>query len=123
MKIEHAIQKAVEGGWKDDLRYKTQYPEVKKGSGDVLIWYVDSVNHEWTFDRLSFQQICLDPSFWQCLGKAMGWKEDTYGVVSETHPGLLVSRTYRLETWRDHWHRLIDTLAEGKTIESYFEEL
>lgn len=46
----------------------------------------------------------IDPLFWQSLGKAMGWSP-MYGE------------------WKTKWHRFIDHLAEGKDINSFFENL
>ena len=47
----------------------------------------------------------LDPLYWQCLGKTLGWGNDGNSV------------------WLYYQHRFIDHLAEGKSIESYFETL
>lgn len=52
-----------------------------------------------------------DPLFWQALGKAMGWE-----VQFDEDKGF----NYQ---WKDYWHRLIDHLAEGKSIELFFAEL
>lgn len=106
---KQGIEKAIEGGWKGDLRYKTQYPEVKEGSGDVLIWYVDTVNHEWTFDRLSFQEIALDSTFWQALGKALWWKDD------------VAMREF--EDWRNHAHRFYDLVLTSGDVGKFWEDI
>ncbi len=56
-------------------------------------------------------QIWLDLLFWQSLGKAMGWEgEDMY-------------LTLPMDAHVAYWHRLIDHLAEGKTIEQFFAKL
>lgn len=59
------------------------------------------------------RSILLDPLFWQSLGKSMVWPNekvvDRYGT--------------QFVNWKDYWHRLIDHLAEGGSIESYFEDL
>jgi hypothetical protein len=44
----------------------------------------------------------LSPSFWQCLGKAMGWEG---------------------RRWVSEWVELVYHLADGKDINSYFESL
>lgn len=52
----------------------------------------------------------LDHLFFQALGRGLGWGEDE-------------NNTWDKRTWASHWHRLIDHLAEGKDIESFFEQL
>ena len=56
----------------------------------------------------------LDPLFWQALGKAMGWAE-------VKRNGIFVQSNNR--AWIDKWHALIDHIADGGSIESYFETL
>lgn len=51
------------------------------------------------------ETVFFDPQFWQALGKSLGWK-------NEFGPG----------TWLRFWHNFIDHLAEGKSIESFFEQ-
>lgn len=57
-------------------------------------------------------QILLDPLFWQSLGKAMGWEDVE----------LWKQNKASLFDWNYQWHRFIDHLAEGKSIESYFSQ-
>jgi len=58
----------------------------------------------------------LDEKFWQALGKAMGWS------IGEEYNGINYESSHSGE-WKRKWHQFIDHLAEGKTIESYFENL
>ena len=53
-------------------------------------------------------QALLSPLFWQALGKSRGW---------------VVGHFDGKPTWLEYWHRFIDHLAEGKSAESYFEQL
>lgn len=63
---KQAIEKAIEGGWKQKLMRPLDFavlftdPYSKKSKD-----HADS--------RLA--QIALDPTFWQCLAKALGWKD------------------------------------------------
>ena len=61
----------------------------------------------------------LDPSFWQSLGKALGWGK------TKNFSGL--KKDSLLDLWADewlvYWHVFIDHLAEGEDAESYFKEL
>ena len=82
MTIEKTIKKAIEGGYKNDSKV------------DYRKWDLSSVY--------------LDPSFWQSLGKALGWEgddEDTFGE------------------WTNRWRKFIDYLIWGRTAEEYFKEL
>lgn len=69
---QQAITKAIEGGWK---------PKNTEITGNCL-----PVGNGWSFVQLRssledarffvvFSDIALDPTFWQALGKALGWKE------------------------------------------------
>lgn len=60
----------------------------------------------------------MNPDFWEALGKGMKLK-NAYDL-SKDSPDFKGS--YHLE-WLKNWHRFIDHLAEGKSIESFFEEL
>ena len=55
------------------------------------------------------EQILLDPTAWQAVGKTRGW------VVSFPNEEDVFSSP--LKEWRYRWHSFIDHLADGKTIE------
>ena len=106
MTIQQAIEKAIEGGYRptgDKNDYRT----------------------ELVIRAMRKEAILLDPLFWQALGKAMGWLK--YTRDDECSADNLdikeISNQKWNETWLYHWHRLIDHLAEGKDIESFFEKL
>ncbi len=69
----------------------------------------------------------LDPLFWQSLGKAMGWKKSDIAcnhsykrlfpdgcIIAELHPAM--------DGWEIAWHAFVAHLAEGKGIESFFNQ-
>lgn len=56
---------------------------------------------------------CMDKDFWQALGKAEGWDKKM-----ETK-----ERSIYTNAWKDEWHNFIDHIAEGKSIDSFFNEL
>jgi hypothetical protein len=56
------------------------------------------------------ESLLLDPSFWKALGKSMGWDREDTCVEME-------------KFWLRKWIELMRHLAEGGTIESYFEKL
>ena len=100
--------KAIEGGW--------------NGKVDTNEWG-GSVPHD---------AVCiavLDPLFWQCLGKAMKWNmTDVFPEGRQTqwsYVGDMYARTILVfeNTPAFHWHRLIDFLAVGGTVEGYFDAI
>lgn len=108
MTIQEAIQKANEGGWKTTLE---PYRSLSEAIALAL----------------------LDPLFWQALGKSMGWEKKTVvrrGIIignfviptGQQFEEMGFDMDY-IPTWCYHWHRLIDKLAEGGTIEDYFNNL
>ncbi len=67
-------------------------------------------------------RVLLDPLFWQALGKAEGWEKKT---VKGQPCGIKDCTGEHLKgtDWKEQWHRFIDHLAEGKTADSFFENL
>lgn len=66
--------------------------------------------------RVAYEVILLDPLFWQCLGKSLGWSEElNYGYKGNDY-GLY-------QEWQNAWHSFIDHIAEGKDIEEFFNNL
>lgn len=63
-------------------------------------------------------QILLDPEFWRALGKGLGWDKYEPG-----EPFYIPDRHRNSPRWKKQWHFLIDHLAEGKDINSFFEEI
>ena len=106
MTTKQAIEKAIEGG----------YIHSSYNLEAVLA------------DGMEFgliEELVLDSSFWQYLGKAKGWGEGMM-AVSE-YDGVSKNPIYvqrdKFPVWIINWHRLIDHLSEGGTIEKYFQEL
>lgn len=104
MTIQEAIAKAIEGGYKGGHIWNVK--------GDFYVLRNENGNG---YEHLSIYEMLLDSHFWQCLGKSMGWK-DGEKIVS-------FGRGNYIKEWLYQQHRLIDHIAEGGTIESYFENL
>lgn len=115
MTIQETIQKAIEGGWNitgtfgklETLQIKSvnQYNLMVELKEKTIIEVDGEEKEVQRTSSCSTNTVFLDPKFWQCLGKAMKWKK--LGV----------------DSWLYQWHGLIDHLAEGGTIETYFEKL
>ena len=66
----------------------------------------------------------LDDNFWIALGKAMGWNMQEHQYDDAKVKKIQgCTRIYLMSGWLYQWHKFIDHLAAGKTIESYFENL
>lgn len=135
MKLEQAIEKAIVGGW-DDCGFisSSNFPNGWCAVRVTLGGYVaiqrtrkDGTPGRWS-EIGKQDKILLDPLFWQCLGTAMGWKkwECDCGEQYEMQ-GIIIcplcNEQGARESWRQRWHRLIDHLAEGKSVESFFANL
>lgn len=157
MKLQEAIQKAIEGGYKQQPNF-LQVAFDRAEMGEL---------------SLEFHFLLLDPLFWQSLGKSLGWGKWTIPFERFVHEwelrhyqadtaktpvytckmacgarkigetiwwdvgddseefgekprfgwSMTAHKSQKLESWEEHWHRFIDHLAEGKTIETYFEIL
>lgn len=106
MTIQTAIEKAIDGGWENYRPFQDR----------IYTRSLEPINHEYDYKFLVLEFITksaiLDPQFWQCLGKAMGWEDSDQTYVQPPYTN-----------WRIQWHRMIDHLSDGGTIESYFETL
>lgn len=54
----------------------------------------------------------LEVEAWKAVGKVEGWNLGAHRVGADITP-----------RWKKYMHRMIDALAEGKTIEQYLETL
>lgn len=113
MTIKKAIEKAIKGGYR----------------GKILDYFLNHNNE--VIDTTNCDvlgTLLIDPLFWRCLGTAMGWKkwECDCGEQYEMQ-GIIIcplcNEQGARESWRQRWHRLIDHLAEGKSVESFFANL
>jgi hypothetical protein len=126
MTIQTFIEKAIEGGWKPKMMDGRNPADLSYfyESGELRIWVW------WSF---------LQPDAWRAVGKVEG-KEYKYYCLdhdeelepSRAYPGALACRGDHFRCMNQNcnydWatyqmHRMIDALAEGKTIEQYLETL
>ncbi len=140
MKTQEAIQKMIEGGYRPKNGFIWGIE-----SGRYII--MDDKGQR--IGNLSITDILLDPESWKCLGseKAMRWGNEIVMIDEVGHPkewyyflrcpvcGEIVTGELQecpnncetekapIESWLYEWHRLIDTLAEGKSIDDYFKTI
>jgi len=117
MTIEQAIKKATDEGFR--LKKALEFNTYQDHLGDFLI----------------------DPKFFQCLGKAMGWEGGKIRMCVGCGVALRWNEQPTMDgkhggkngcgsdieeyegQWIIGWHMMIDHLAEGKTIEEFFKNL
>ena len=110
MTIQQAIEKAMGGGWK-----KAEHME-----SFTTKFLAETFIYEILFDRI----------FWKSLGKEIGWDNHVFlyndgSCVRCNGKGIyeFINGKENNDSWRVYWHRFIDFLADGKSIEDYFASL
>lgn len=105
MEIKDFIEKAIEGGWE------------RTGERDELYLLPEQPHDRDT--RLGLRPnrfaVLLDPAAWKAVGKVEGWGHKGDGYDG---PNMVPSAD-----WKENMHRMIDALAEGKSIEDYLNTL
>lgn len=107
MTIQEVITKAIEGGWnpkEEPCSHKLMHDE----SGCPCVRHYPSQ-----------EKILLDPLFWQCLGKALGWGDESECPLA-CCGGIC---PINIPMWQSQWHRFISHLSGGGTIGSFFENI
>lgn len=97
-----AVEKAIEGGWlgntNRDLKVVIdRYNDVLTKRGRVIYY------------KKSQERIALDPTFWQALGKALGWPEK--------------SEVYRRGKWLHQAVCFYDLILTGGDTEKFWAEV
>lgn len=99
MTIQQFIEKAVEGGW------KPSNPHLAKVDAAWIAAHYSMGNAE----------MFLDPEAWKAVGKVEGWETSGW------------KRTAMAELFEFAWlynmHRMLDVLAEGRSVKQYLETL
>lgn len=97
MKLERAIEKAKEGGapWEP--------------------WNVKQSHKQF----ITPEEVFMSPIFWQCLGKALGWGDESECPLA-CCGGIC---PINIPMWQSQWHRFISHLSGGGTIGSFFENI
>lgn len=149
MTIDDAIKKAIEGGWRKGDPSLDHYvnvvgyeafldPEFWKALGTAFGWGAWTVpfeqfEHEWEihdyepdtaktpvyFCKVCYARKINDIIYWD--GGVDG-TEEWIAKPSRTYQ-MTSHKSRKLDDWKTHWHRLIDHIASGGSIESYFEGL
>lgn len=133
-----AIKKAIERGWQP---FKTVEVSVE-GTWEKIDFQTYSYARpaeEFGTCRINIYRIALDPSFWQALGKALGWEKKVVirrGTVignfctpcSSEHPRgecfkeMGFNMDY-LDPWVYYAHRFYEQVLTGGDTDAYWQEL
>jgi len=97
--IETTINEAIEG----EYNIKPYQFTISHGN-----YYEECCSFDgWKYSS----RLLLDPKFWQAVGKTRGWSKYISAVGQ---PSMM---------WKSMWHRFIDHLADGLTIEEALTKL
>ena len=132
MTIQQAIEKAIEGGYMKAKDYFGYIPSVVKEvhynkpeklhQGHNFFERTSGSFHFGSAKKYSFSisvnEIFLDPLFWQSLGKAMGWENESECPLACCGGICPID----IPMWQSQWHLFIDKLANGGTAEQFFNQ-
>ena len=76
---------------------------------------LDGAHTDWTtkLPEYAQAQIALDPSFWQSLGKTLGWEKCAEGCEGDCKVGV----------WKKKARRFYDLILTGGDTEKFWDEL
>lgn len=110
--MNEAIKLAIEKGGYDNHLFTENF----KGELSIAGWEVSVITQ--------------DPAFWRALGKANGWNLNTCTFcLKDGGPNSVDSCDYcgrsgvHRTSWKAHWHRFIDHIADGRSADDFFKAL
>jgi hypothetical protein len=119
---KEAIEKAVEGGWEAFGHCSPTCPEPAtfevSVDGLYIVFHEDNSIVDYAIDQVVYpvERIAFSASFWQCLGKALGWA--TFVKWDRRLEGIPP-----VETWRAMASRFVDLVLTGKDTTEFWQEL
>lgn len=99
------IEKAIEGGWRPE---NCRYPTIKSLQIDGVWFDVQNSSSPIFF---AYEVIVLDPTFWQSLGKSLGWEES-----EPTNP-------LGIPKWRNEAGIFYDLILTNQPTDIFWQEL
>ena len=105
MTPEQFVEKAIEGGWKNDM-----FPML-----EIL------TNGKTPY--ANFEAVLLNPLAWKAVGKVEGWKKEELCGACNLYLTEEGEEPCPQEGWKHKMLGMIDALIEGKTIEEYLKTL
>jgi hypothetical protein len=128
---KEAIEKAVEGGWLKEVQL-VQWGEFQEfPSGRLRLNFYDPQTSQKDYFDYEPEKIALDPSFWQALGKALGWEKYACSdcreqkgftfdscVACDAERGRVEQETYLVYA---HW--FYDLILTGGDTEAFWKDI
>ncbi len=106
-----AIEKAIEGGAKISPNWKYNKDGIYWSKNQYITW----------------EEIALDPTFWQALGKALGWDFEELICKAcgkdECGRGWHCGTTQAKQTWINEARRFYDLILTGQPTDKFWEEI
>ncbi len=118
MTIREFIKAAIEGGWKSFFPSGNKPMEVRMSS-DVRIYLIDWDGVS-TPQKIFAYEMFLDPEAWKAIFKE-AIRMDMYEIVYEKERWGY--RVMEKPLWYWHMQRMVQALAEGRTLEEYIATL
>ncbi len=115
-----AIKKMVEGGWKFP-RWGLKDLQLEVEGQYIGTWSNDEGGPG--YDKIRIEVVLLDPLAWQALGKALGWSGRIRARYYTQLATEYVKNPLDVPQWGFQMLKFTHHLIEGKSIESYFQEL
>jgi hypothetical protein len=111
-----AIEKAIEGGWKESMEVDKVVvtPPPFFGNPDFTQIGIVVLHHADQYWIISLAEVALDPAFWRALGKALGWEDDEQGVFRAA---------YSLYMWHFHARTFCDTILTGGDTKKFWDDI
>ena len=128
MKIDEAIKIAAENGYYDEFSFVSDNFIVDHATENIVTFYnkySKSKRNRYT------HRILMNPLFWQALGNGLEWmtsgtfRVETVKPIYIPSPEILNEHKTVIycDEWLYRWHQLINHLADGGTIDEYFENI
>lgn len=131
MTIKTFIEKAIEGGWLTGYEPFNLQPAFNSNSFEPV------AGGEWNKKtlrplrkQLTNAEILLDPEAWKAVGKVEGWDriidyefEEKEVFLYEGQEQKYDHRAGQMLQWKYNMHRMIDSLADGQSIEDFLQTL
>lgn len=109
---QRAIEKAIEGGWQLDMS---------------MNWYATTPNERNQLREARLYKAALTPSFWQALGKALGWGENgAVEIYEKNREGKTAQQRFETRTiplWRHHAFEFYDLILTGGDTKIFWDKL
>lgn len=120
---QQAIEKAIEGGWFTKLSKHNWKVEGYSLQIEEELGFFPFVHNKFRH-LLRIESIALDPTFWQALGKALGWKRNAFVQWYDDFANKKEREAIRgVESWLFQARRFNDLILTGGDTEAYWNEL